>query len=80
MLRLALLEYSSGGSAEGQLLEERLVGPEISSALPLGWADWVGHLESLAPRSARGGGPFPPPPPEAGGPGQTGDKKPGKAP
>lgn len=61
MVRLALLEFSSGGSAEGRALEERLCAPEISSALPPGWADWIGNLESVAPPSGRGGGPFPPP-------------------
>ncbi|MFY9717374.1 MAG: AAA family ATPase [Thermoplasmata archaeon] len=60
MVRLALLEFSSGGVDEGKALEERLCVPDAASALPSGWADWIGNLESIAPASGRGGGPFPP--------------------
>jgi len=61
MLRLALLEYSSGGTEEGRALQEQLYAPELSSALPPGWTEWVGDLESIAPASVHGGGPLPPP-------------------
>ncbi|HTP54055.1 MAG TPA: AAA family ATPase [Thermoplasmata archaeon] len=62
MVRLALLEFSTGGVAEGKALEERLCAPDASSALPPGWTDWIGNLESIAPASGKGGGPFPPTP------------------
>ena len=60
MVRLALLEYSSGGVDEGQALRDGLAAPDVASALPPGWGLWIRDLEELAPLSERGGGPLPP--------------------
>ena len=61
LVRLALLECSSGGTEEGAALVRRLDEPDLAHALPAGWAEWLPHLAELAPRAARGGGPHPPP-------------------
>lgn len=81
MARLALLEYSSGGVAEGKALEDRLASREIAGTLPPGWADWVGNLEELAAASGRGGGRLPPERPAAVPPvAQPKAKRPGARP
>ncbi|MGP8077346.1 MAG: AAA family ATPase [Thermoplasmata archaeon] len=82
MVRLALLEYSTGGTEEGKRMRGRLSEPDVAPALPAGWSEWVDQLEALAPVSKHGGGPLPPreDPPAENRPSQTKPKRPGKRP
>ncbi len=61
IVRLALLEHAAGRSDRAAELREMLDQADVLSALPNGWAAFVGDLERLAKSSDHGGGPLPPP-------------------
>lgn len=63
LVRLALLEFAVGRRDRGMELVRRIASPEVRSALPGSWKDWVNDLERLAKASDFGGGPLPPPAP-----------------
>lgn len=61
ILRLALLAYSVRRKDDAAELVRQLDAPEVRSAMPAGWENWIAELEQRAPRSDHGGSPLPPP-------------------
>ena len=59
LIRLALLEFSSGRPELGDALVAQLAEPEMQSALPLAWKASLGDLAQQAASSEHGGAPFP---------------------
>jgi hypothetical protein len=59
LIRLALLEFSSGRPELGETLVAQLGDPELQSALPAPWRASLGDLAARAPASEHGGAPFP---------------------
>ncbi len=62
LLRLALLEFSSGRPELGEVYIAQLSEPEMRSALPAAWRENVPDLARLASGSDHGGAPLPIPP------------------
>jgi tetratricopeptide (TPR) repeat protein len=59
LIRLALLEYSSGRPEIGDELVRRLEEPEVRDAVPLAWRPGIPDLAKLAGESDYGGSPLP---------------------
>ncbi|MGA8302540.1 MAG: ATP-binding protein [Thermoplasmata archaeon] len=59
LLRLALLEYSSGRPDLAAAHVNRLGAPDVRSALPSEWVAELSDLERLAAQSEHGGAPLP---------------------
>ncbi len=59
LVRLALLEFSSGRPELGEAYVARLAEPDVLAALPNSWRAGISELAQLAPESEHGGGPLP---------------------
>jgi tetratricopeptide (TPR) repeat protein len=59
LLRLALLEFSSGRPEIGEAHAGRLAKPDVLETLPKSWQVTVPDLARLAPESEHGGAPLP---------------------
>ncbi|MGA9839472.1 MAG: ATP-binding protein [Thermoplasmata archaeon] len=59
LVRLALLEYSSGRPEVGDACVERLRAPAVDAALPLEWRAGLDTLSQVAGDSDHGGAPLP---------------------
>ncbi len=59
LIRLALLEHSSGRPDLGDAYIAQLAEPELASAIPAAWKPSLGGLAELASASEHGGAPLP---------------------
>ena len=59
LLRLALLEFSSGRPELAESYVRRLGEPDLKDAVPVSWKAGLSDLARLAPDSEHGGGPLP---------------------
>lgn len=59
LIRLALLEFTSGRPEIGEELLRRLSDPDVRNAIPAAWRDGLADLARLAPQSGHGGAPLP---------------------
>jgi len=62
LVRLALLDLTTGRAEEGAKELERLRTGDAAKALPAAWVPGLAEIESWAPASHSGGGKLPPPP------------------